>query len=218
MGNTIKLVSILIAISGLFSNVTAEVTVNLDTSAVPELSAWGQDAKKLVAEWYPRICHLLPTKGVKPTQTMTITLRKSDRGIADTSRDNIRIYSNWIEKHPDDIGLVVHELVHVIQGYRHGGPSWLTEGIADYIRWAIYEGKPQQWFSVTDRPDGYKQSYRVSAGFLLWIEADRAPGIVKKLNTAMRKGLYSDELFEKETGLALGQLWAEYVKERKQLQ
>lgn len=216
MSNKLKWIGLLvIIISGLNSMVIADATVELDASAVPELEAWGQDAQKLAAEWYPRICHLLPTKDFTPASSVQITLRKSDRGIADASGGNIRISSGWIEKHPEDIGLVVHEMVHVVQSYRRGGPSWLTEGIADYIRWAIYECKPQEWFSVPDQPDGYRQSYRVSAGFLLWIESDRAPGIVKKLNTAMRNGQYSDEIFEKETGLALGPLWAEYVKERK---
>lgn len=189
----------------------------MDTSAVPALSEWGLRAKALVEKWHPRICNLLPTKSFEPAESVRITMRKSNRGIAFAAGGHIRISSGWVEKHPDDIGLVVHELVHVIQNYRPGAPGWLTEGIADYIRWAIYEGKQQQWFSAPDQPDGYKQSYRVSAGFLLWLESGQAPGIVKKLNTVLRNGQYSDGIFEKETGLPLKILWETYVKERAQL-
>lgn len=202
-------------ISCLCSGAGNEVTVTLDVSAVPELADWGRNAKELIEQWYPRMHHLLATKGYEPNRSIQITLRKSDRGIADASGGHIRISSGWIEKHPEDIGLVVHEMVHVIQGYGSGGVSWLTEGIADYLRWAIYEGKPQEWFAVPDQPDGYKQGYQVCGGFLLWLESERAPGIVKKLNTALRGRKYNASMFEEETGLPLDQLWTIYVQERK---
>ncbi|MEM7559373.1 MAG: basic secretory protein-like protein, partial [Planctomycetota bacterium] len=60
-------------------------------------------------------------------------------------------------------------------------------------------------------PKGYKKGYRVTAGFLLWLEADRAPGIVKKLNTAMRGENYSEKLFKQESGRSLDELWSEYT-------
>lgn len=190
------------------------LVVELDTSAVPEQAAWGQEAKELIEEWYPRVCHMLASKDFEPPRHIKITLRNSDRGIADASGPHIRVSSGWIEKHPEDIGLVFHELVHVIQRYPTYRPSWLVEGIADYLRWGIFEGKPQEWFSVPNDPKGYEQSYRVTGGFLLWLESDRAPGIVKKLNAAMRQRTYSNEMFEKETGLGLEALWAAYVAER----
>lgn len=213
---SLLVVCVLTVWTSLFIASANAFVVNLDTSAVPELAEWGQQAKDIVTEWYPRISNLLPTQDFQPPQTVQITLRNSNRGIADTARDHIRVSSGWIEQHPEDIGLVVHELVHVIQGYGHGSQPWLCEGIADYIRWAIYEGKPQQWFGVPDVADGYRQGYRVTGGFLLWLESDRAPGIVKQLNTALRRGQYSDAMFETEAGLPLDQLWTTYVQERKQ--
>ena len=125
-----------------------------------------------------------------------------------------RVSSHWIEKNPDDIGLVIHELTHVIQAYPSPHPGWLTEGVADYIRWAIYEGKPLDWFPIDKKPQGYKASYQVTGGFLLWLELDRAPGIVRKLNAAMRHKAYDQEVFKTETGLTLDELWDAYLKER----
>ena len=127
--------------------------------------------------------------------------------------------SGWIEKHPDDIGLTVHELAHVIQSYPPGGPGWITEGIADYVRWAIYEKKPQAWFPrpIDARKDGYLKSYRVAAGFFLWLETEKSPDIVKKMNTTMRKGKYSDSFFEKETGSSLPALWKMYFERQSRL-
>jgi hypothetical protein len=108
----------------------------------------------------------------------------------------------------------VHELVHIIQAYPSAEPSWVTEGIADYIRFAIFEEKPQSWFPIPAEEQGYKAGYRVTAGFLLWLESDTSRGIVKTLNTAMRRGTYSDELFKSETGRFLDELWQAYRDSR----
>lgn len=207
-------VGMVLALGTLVFGAEKKVVVELDTSAVPEQAEWGQKAKAIVEEWYPRMVNLIPTQGFEPPTEMKITLRKSDRGIADAAGPHIRISSGWIEKHPEDIGLVVHELVHIIQNYGRTKEGWLTEGIADYLRWAIYEGKPLTWFHIPKEADGYRQGYQVTAGFLLWLESDLAPGIVKKLNTSLRKKQYSDAIFETATGLSLDALWAKYQEYR----
>jgi hypothetical protein len=190
--------------------------VRLDASEVVELKPWGEKAQKLLIEWHPRLCNLLGSNGFVAPRQVEIRLRKSNEGVAGTANGRIEVSSHWIEKHPEDIGLVVHELAHVIQSYPNPDPGWLTEGIADYIRWGIYEGKPLTWFPLSDKPQGYRASYQVTGGFLLWLEQDRAPGIVHRLNTAMRHSAYDKEIFKTQTGLTLDELWDAYVKERKQ--
>jgi hypothetical protein len=188
-----------------------DVRVELDTSEVPHLEQWGEEARALALRWYPRVDNLLATKDFQAPRSVKLTIRKSEEGVAATSGSSIVVSSHWIEKQPEDFGLVVHELVHVLQAYPTGQPGWVTEGISDYIRWAIYEGKPQSWFPRPQKAQGYKDAYHVAAGFFLWLEADRAPGIVRKLNTAMRRGAYSEELFASETGLSLDALWDAYA-------
>ncbi len=198
----------------LFSPMPAEdprVAVELDAAETPHLKKWGEDARDLVLEWHPRLVNLLPTDGFEPPRAITLRIRKSDEGIGWTSGTTITLSSHWLEKHPDDTGLVVHELVHAVQSYPAGGPSWVTEGIADYLRWAIYEGKAQDRFPRPKERRGYRQGYQVAAGFLLWLESTVSPGIVKKLNTAMRRGSYSDGIFEKEAGRPLDELWNAYA-------
>ncbi len=188
------------------------VAVELDTSEVPHLNQWGEDAKALILEWHPRLVNLIPAQQFEPAREIKLRIRKSNRGVAATSGRAITVSSGWVEKHPEDIGLVFHELVHVIQAYPNGQPLWITEGIADYLRWGIFEAKPQAWFPRPKDKQGYRQSYRVSAGFFLWLESGQAPGIVKKLNVAMRRGAYSDEIFHQETNKTLDELWAEYTQ------
>ncbi|MEM1070734.1 MAG: basic secretory protein-like protein [Planctomycetota bacterium] len=192
------------------------IRVQLDTSEVPHLDDWGQEAKQLIMRWHPRIENLLPTRNVKAVDRVKLRLKKSDKGVGATSGSTITISSHWIEKHPEDLGLVFHELVHVVQGYPSGKPWWITEGIADYLRWAIYEGKDLSWFPLTNEPQGYKKGYRITAGFFLWLETDVSPGIVKRINTAMRNGTFSEQLFQDETERSLDELWNEYVRFKKQ--
>jgi len=183
-------------------------------SEVPTLLDWAHETRSLLVTWHPRIDDLLRTKGFSVTHRISLNIEKSDEGVAETSDDVITVFSHWIEKHPADVGLAVHELVHVIQAYPSPEPSWITEGIADYIRFAIFEEKPQSWFPVPAEEQGYKAGYRGTAGFLLWLESDTSQGIVKTLNTAMRSGTYSDELFKSETGFFLDELWQAYRDSR----
>lgn len=191
-----------------------EAVVKLDTTQVPELADWGQEARDLMIEWHPRFTNLLASKGFTPPNRMELILQKSDKGIGGTAGSRIVVSSHWIEKHPEDIGLVAHELVHIIQRYPSPQPGWVTEGIADYMRWAIYEGKPLDFFPISKKAQGYRDSYRVTAGFFLWLESDQAPGIVRRLNAAMRNRAYDDALFEEAAGKPLDQLWNEYQVSR----
>jgi len=186
-----------------------EITVHSDET--PHLKEWAEDSKKLLIEWKPRLVNLLSSPGFEAPKSAEIIMRKTDEGVAGTADGKIYVSSHWIEKHPEDIGLMVHELVHVVQDYPNGAEFWICEGIADYIRWAIYEGKEQDWFQRPKEEGGYKQGYRVAGGFLLWIESNDGPGIVSKLNRALREGNYKPELFEEATGRTLDELWAAYT-------
>ena len=65
--------------------------------------------------------------------------------------------------------MIVHEAVHVVQLYPEFGPGWVAEGIADYIRWYLYEKKPLEWFPIGEEEKGYEVAYRIIGGFFLWV-------------------------------------------------
>ena len=204
--NVIMFLALLIAIHGK----SEQVAVTSDWSQVPELREWCESAANEIKEWYPRICNLLPSEGFTPPGKVTFKINNSEKGVGGTAGTTIGVSSGWIKKHPDDVGLVIHELTHVVQRYPKPQPWWITEGIADYIRWAIYEGKPQSWFPKNKKPEGYKDGYRVTAGFFLWLESDKAPGIIKDLNSAMRKQTYNNDIFVRRTGKSVKELWDLY--------
>jgi len=179
---------------------TEEVQITVDSSEAPELSQWAEDGAVLMKEWYPRLSNLLSSPDFEPPAEVTLRIRRSDKGVGATSGTKIVVSSSWIEKHPGDVGLLIHELVHVIQNYPAGkGPIWVTKGIADYLHWAIFEGKSAAKFPVPKDPQGYKKGYQPTAGFFLWLETKKAPGIVCQFNTAMRNGQYSPDIFVNAT-------------------
>ncbi len=181
----------------------------MDTSEVPELADWGKQARELVEKWHPRIAELLPSPGFTAPTTVKLVFRKNMKGVAYTSGTTIVIAADWVKQHPDDLGMVVHELTHVVQAYKRGGPGWLVEGIADNIRFFHYE--PKTTININPRRASYRDSYRTSARFLDWIEKNHDKDIVRTLNEALRKGEYKDDLFKTRTSKTLDELWALFI-------
>ncbi len=132
----------------------------------------------------------------------------------------ITINPGWLATHPDDVDLVTHEAMHIVQGYPEYAnervPGWLVEGIADYARDRYgRHNAAAGWALPTAVKDGqrFDTGYRVTGAFLKWSE-DQHPGLVKALDAALREGRYAPALWTQRTGMALPALWAAYVKAR----
>lgn len=190
----------------------ADITV--DTSATPDLADWGVKAGELCAEWYGKIHVLLPSEGHVPRAGVKLVFDPQMKGVAHAAGDTITIAGTFVRANRDDFGMVVHELTHVVQSYPPGGPGWLVEGIADYVRLVHFE--PQAPRPKID-PDkaSYKDAYKTTAIFLEWIEKTHGAGLVVKLNAALRKGMYRDELFKEITSQTLDELWAAFTQSLK---
>ena len=107
-------------------------------------------------------------------------------------------------------------MVHIVQHYgraRDGNsnPGWLIEGVADYIRWFIYE-PPSKRPHPNPTKAKYTDSYRTTAAFLNYIAEKHDKEIVKKLNAAMRQGKYDPELWKDYTGKTVDELWVDYTQ------
>jgi hypothetical protein len=189
----------------------APVDVEIDFSQVPELRPWAEKAKALCQEWYPAFVDYLASKDYTPPAAFRIVFEKDKEGIASASGTTIRVAADWVKRNPEDWGMILHEMVHVIQSYPRGCPRWVTEGVADYLRYFIFEKK-----AVTAkgrRKGGYRDAYRTTASFFAWIAERHDPEIVKKLNAAARARSYRDEIFKEATGRDLETLWQDYVSE-----
>ena len=136
------------------------------------------------------------------------------KGVAETGNGMARFNPQWLKDHPQDIDVVTHEVMHVVQDYRNYDPGWLTEGIADYVRYVYGVNNLGGRWALPDYRSGqhYQNAYRVTARFLLWIEKNKYKKIVDDMDKAMRNGTYSPELWKKLTGKTVDELWNEYAQ------
>ena len=186
-------------------------TVHVDTTKAPECEAFAAKSKALVEEWYPRINEILFGKD-HPLPAADITLIFEPMyGVAHTAKNVMHISAKWVtQTAPNDYGMVAHELTHVVQDYRGKGESWLTEGMADYIRDRYYEPGARKQRIDPDR-SSYQQGYGTAAVFLIWLEATKDKDIVRKLNIASHDGNYSPALFQEYGGADLDTLWKQFA-------
>jgi hypothetical protein len=191
--------------------------VTIDVAAAPDLEPWARITLLPVCDrWYPRLVDMLPSDGFVAPKHITIRFR-DDMGKtpATTSRDSISCNAAWFRRNLSGqaVGAVVHEMVHVVQDYRgRGNPSWLVEGIADYVRWFKFE--PQaHGADVRDTAKAkYDGGYRVTANFLDWVARTHDERIVSELNAAMRRGDYADALWQRRTGKTARELGEEWKR------
>jgi hypothetical protein len=136
------------------------------------------------------------------------------KGVAATGDGMARFNPAYMKTHPQDVDVVTHEVMHVVQDYKNYNPGWLTEGIADYVRYVYgVNNKNGGWTLPEYKPgQSYKNAYRVTARFLLWVEKNKYNKIVDDMDRAMREGKYTPELWKKLTGETVDELWDEYVK------
>jgi len=190
---------------------TPLVTVTVDTSKVPEAAEWAAKAKEIVEKNYPLMVEKLKVDGVKPPATIKLIFENKGKGIAGTAGNTVHIEYSWISKHPDDFGMVIHEVTHSIQGYPKYDPPWLVEGIADYIRFWMFEPENKRPRVNPDRAK-YTDSYQTTAAFLAWVTATYDKDLITKLNAALRQNKYKKELFAEYTGKDLDTLWGGFTE------
>ena len=194
------------------------VRFTVDTTQSPDLTAWAKEQLiPVIKEWYPKIVEMLPGKDYKAPGSFSIVFDNNYTGVAATMGTRVVCNPAWYRKElkREALGSVVHELVHVVQQYRRrGGPGWLTEGLADYIRWYLYKPQSKGCEIPPGRADRVKHdnSYRITANFLNWVIAHQDKDIVREMNAAMREGRYSPALWTERTKKDLETLGAEWKK------
>jgi hypothetical protein len=197
----------LIKVTGVHADTKEPITVVIDVNDAPEHEAWAKEAATYAIKWYPTIERTLATDGFTPPREFRLVFKRM-KGVAYTTGNVITVSAEYVSGHQDDRGMVAHELTHVIQRYRRG-EGWLTEGIADYVRYYVVEpGTPRARFDP-DRQQ-YKGGYQPAAGMLNWLETTKGPGVIAKLNAAQRAGKYTPEVFKEVAGGTPDEVWDVY--------
>ncbi|MEX2214414.1 MAG: basic secretory protein-like protein [Phycisphaeraceae bacterium] len=215
---TVPVLALLIISNAFAQEKKPPIAVEIDVSEVPEMKEWTEKAAKVVQEFYPRIVEELGEEGYTKPEKVNLYVKNETKGVAFASGNKITLISQWFKNQPQDVGAVVHEMCHVVQAYRsrtNRPPGWVVEGVADYVRWFVYE--PENKRPRVRNPDRAKHtdSYQTTAAFFNWIVKTKDKTFVKRLNLACRGGKYSDDLFKEYAGKSAEELWAEFVEELK---
>ncbi len=209
-----------------FATEDGKFTFIVDATDAPDLADWTEKKlKPVVIEWYPKVVALLPSEGYQAPTTVTFRFRSDMRGIpASAAGAGVNLNTPWFrrELEGEACGAVVHELVHVVQNYwgkrsqprAQTTPGWIVEGIADYVRWFLYEPH-SRGADITEgnlAKANYDSSYRVTANFLNWVTQNCDKEFVRKLNAAAREGRYDESLWKDWTGKTVQELGGEWKK------
>jgi len=144
---------------------------------------------------------------------VTFVIDPAYDGVAATGGDVVRFNPEWFHKHPGDIDVVTHEVMHIVQAYpEDAGPGWITEGIADYVRYKMGVDNAGAGWKLPEynAKQNYDNSYRITARFFVWIEQHYDKSFVKQLDAAMRSKTYTDDFAVKHTGKTFSELWEAY--------
>lgn len=164
-------------------------------------------------EIYPKLVSLFNDKSTHEVVFVTDTAYK---GVAETSGSRILFSTKYMNSHPTDIDVVTHEVMHIVQGYGYGsGPVWLTEGIADFIRYEYgVDNVGSKWYLPAFKPtQSYKDSYRVTARFFEWINQKVKPGMIVQIDKELRNHTYTEATWAALCGKSIDDLWADYAKD-----
>ena len=176
----------------------------------PKLQFWADRAQKDLDDWWPKIHDLLGVPLPSSPEVVDIVIQTHGNGVAGTGGRHIEVNGDYVRKHPQDVGLIVHELAHVIQAYPRYNPSWLVEGIADYVRWMNYEpvsARPK----VNPEKADYHRGYRDVGAFLDWAQNKYDRNLVKKLDRALKINLYDKNTWVLSTHKSFDDLWKEFL-------
>jgi hypothetical protein len=200
--------------------VAGRYEIVFDTSQMPEIKPWvDKKLKPVCTEWYPKIVDMLPSEGYTAPRRFTIVFHADMPGVANAGGGRINCAGPWFMQNLDGeaVGAVVHEMVHVVQQYgrvpgrANRNPGWLVEGLADYVRWMLYEPEDKRR-RINPARAKYTDSYHTTGAFLDYVVRTHDKDFVKKLNAAMRQGKYTPDLWKEHTGKTADELWADYVK------
>jgi len=175
--------------------------VTIDVSRVerthPGIERWATHAALLCRAWYPVLCAELPSEGFKPRTEIALVFVPEERVPAAYADGMIIINVAHLSSDPSNYGMVIHELVHAVQEYPPGPDlSWLREGIADYVRFYLYEVDPAAGWIRPGR-SRHTDSYRTTACFLDYLVRTYDREIVRKLHAALRRrDVTEDEIQE----------------------
>lgn len=183
-------------------------------SKAPDLDP--QVRENLISTYFEIYPTLVKTFNNKATHDVLFVVDTAYKAVAEASGNRILFSAGYMKAHPTDIDVVTHETMHIVQGYGYSaGPVWLTEGIADYVRYKFgVDNVGSKWsLPAYNEKQNYTNSYRITARFFAWLEQNVKPGLITTLDQQLRAHQYTAQSWDALTGKTLDQLWKDYSKD-----
>lgn len=171
--------------------------------------------QKLIDTYFEIYPTLVKTFNNKSTHDVLFVVDTAYKAVAEASGNRILFSAGYLKAHPTDIDVVTHETMHIVQGYGYSaGPVWLTEGIADYVRYQYgVDNVGSKWSLPAFNPkQSYQNSYRITARFFAWLTQNVKMDLIPSLDQQLRAHQYTDQSWNNLTGKTLDQLWKDYAK------
>ena len=171
--------------------------------------------QKLIDTYFEIYPTLVKTFNNKSTHDVLFVVDTAYKAVAEASGNRILFSAGYLKAHPTDIDVVTHETMHIVQGYGYSaGPVWLTEGIADYVRYQYgVDNVGSKWsLPAFNTKQSYQNSYRITARFFAWLEQNVKPGLIANLDQQLRAHQYTAQSWSSLTGKSIDQLWQEYAQ------
>lgn len=184
------------------------IWINKDPNFDPALK------KRLIDTYFLNYPKLAKAFNSDTRKQVTFVIDPDYQGVAATAGGIVRFSPAWFAKNPSDIDVVTHEVMHIVQDYPSDtGPWWITEGIADYVRFKYGVANAEGNWSLPefDTEQKYTDSYRTTARFFHWLVIRQDKKIIRKLDDLMRQGAYSPAFWKERTGKSIDELWREYA-------
>lgn len=176
--------------------------------------------KNLIDTYFEVYPILVKAFNNKSTKDVLFVVDTAYKAVAEASGNRILFSAGYLKAHPTDIDVVTHETMHIVQGYGYSaGPVWLTEGIADYVRYQYgVDNVGSKWsLPAFNEKQSYQNSYRITARFFAWLEQNVKPGLVAALDQQLRAHEYTAQSWNSLTGKSVDQLWEAYAKNPDQI-
>ncbi|WP_175545852.1 basic secretory protein-like protein [Sinomicrobium oceani] len=147
-------------------------------------------------------------------KTVAFRIEPSYNGVAYVFGGFATYGTSYITNNPQDTDVVTHEIMHLVQSYGGNSPSWISEGIADYVRYVYgLNNQAANWSLPAYSPNHhYTDAYRVTARFFAWLE-NRYEGIIRELDSQLRAAPYQDTFWQNYTGKTVDVLWQDYSQD-----
>lgn len=129
--------------------------------------------------------------------------------------NQVSLLVDHVQSKPNDWGMLAHELTHAAQSYRGDGSGWVTEGIADWLRYDLDlppDGRGNDPRCEQTHHNHYTQGYECGAALLGYIQRTVGGHVLPDLNAYLhgqnRSGDAIRSWIQTKTGRTPEQLWS----------